>query len=146
MTAPGTSGGVRRRSREMALQMLFQTEFSQQGPASDRAAILKRFVGDFAVESDVADYGGRLFLGVSDKCQEIDGIIQSCSAHWKVSRMGLVDVSVMRIAVFEMRFLEPRLSPKIAIDEAIELAKRFGSTESGAFVNGILDQVAKVER
>jgi N utilization substance protein B len=136
--------GVRRRSREMALQLLFQSEFAIG--TTDARAILKRFVADFGVEADVAEYGGKLFLGVSDTRADIDGLIQSRSAHWKVSRMGLVDLSVMRIAVFEMKFLDPALPPKVAIDEAVEIAKRYGSTESGAFVNGILDQVAKAER
>ena len=135
------NSGVRRRSREMALQLLFQTEFAMSGIASPD--MLRRFVDDFAIEKDIAEYGGQLFLGVVARRAEIDAIIQSHSAHWKVARMGLVDVSVMRIAVFEMKFLTPPLNPSIAIDEAVEVAKKFGSTESGAFVNGILDHVAR---
>lgn len=140
--------GVRRRSREMTLQLLFQLSFSPQGDFKQTppAQMLRRFIDDFAVEREVAEYGSQLFLGIAHNLEAIDGAIQSHSAHWKISRMGLVDLSVMRIAVFEMKFLEPRLSPNVSINEAVEIAKRFGSTESGAFVNGILDQVARSAR
>jgi N utilization substance protein B len=136
--------GVRRRSREMALQLLFQREFhASEEHAPSSTAMLRRFVEDFGVEENVAAYGGEIFLGVCAKQDEIDAIIQGHSAHWKISRMGLVDLSVMRIAVFEMKFIEPGIAPTIAINEAVEIAKRFGSTDSGSFVNGILDQVAR---
>jgi len=125
----------------MALQLLFQSEFMPADMSPEEA--LRRFVDDFAVDREVAEYGGQLFLGTIAHKKEIDSLIQASSAHWKVSRMGLVDLSVMRVAVFEMRFMNPPLSPGIAIDEAVEIAKKYGSTESGAFVNGILDQVAR---
>lgn len=136
--------GLRRRSREMALQLLFQTEFVPGGFQPSAASdLLKKFIHDFEIEKEVADYGSILFLGVAEKMKEIDGIIQAHSAHWKVSRMGLVDLSVMRVAIFEMKFLEPAMQPNIAINEAVEVAKKYGSTDSGAFVNGILDHVSK---
>lgn len=142
--------GTRRRSREMAIQLLFQCEVLGEflaKPFDEATAktMLRRFVEDFQIDPEVADYGGQLFMGVAQEKSRIDEIIQSHSSHWKVSRMGVVDVSVMRVAVYEMRFLEPRLNPKIAMDEAIELAKRYGSTESGSFVNGILDHIARTD-
>jgi N utilization substance protein B len=128
----------------MAVQLLFQSSFASVAVDTRSAAeMLRRFSEYFEMEPEVADYGGELFLGVVHHLSEIDAVIERHSAHWKVARMGLVDLSVMRVAVFEMKFLEPRLNPKIAIDEAIEIAKCFGSTESGAFVNGILDHVAR---
>lgn len=128
----------------MAIQLLFQTEFLPDGLKPDGAQdLLRRFVGDFSVEREVADYGGQLFLGVAGQAKQIDDVIQAHSAHWKVSRMGLVDLSVMRVAVFEMRFLSPPLAPKIAINEAVDIAKKYGSTESSSFVNGILDHVSR---
>ncbi len=140
--------GLRRRSRELALQLLFQTEFlskaGDQGfdPAKARETFA-RFAADFEIEAETADYGGQLFMGVASQLKEIDSLIQSHSSHWKVSRMGLVDLSVMRICVFEMKFMTPQIPPGVAIDEAVEIAKIYGSTESSSFVNGILDQVAK---
>jgi len=128
----------------MALQLLFQTEFVPGGfHALAAPDMLRRFHTDFGVEREVAEYGGQLFLGVASHMSEIDGLIQAHSAHWKISRMGLVDLSVMRIAVFEMKFLPTPLGPRIAIDEAVEIAKKYGSTDSGAFVNGILDHIAR---
>lgn len=135
--------GQRRRSREMALQLLFQREFVTPGHGPTPEAAARRFVADFTIEEDVSEYGTRLFLGVNARIKEIDSVIQAHSAHWKTSRMGLVDLSVMRIAVYEMKFVEPVLTPNIAIDEAVELAKKFGSTDSGSFVNGILDHIAR---
>lgn len=140
----GGGTGLRRRSREMALQLLFQSEFLADRFQNVAAAdIVRRFVADFDVETDVAEYGSALFLGVATRMDNIDAIIQAHSAHWKLSRMGLVDLSVMRIAVFEMKFLDASIPPSVAINEAVEIAKKFGSTDSGAFVNGILDQVAR---
>lgn len=143
-SASGTSTGVRRRSRELALQLLFQTEFLPGGfdPANARE-MFKRFAQDFEVDGDTAEYGSLLFMGVASRLKEIDGIIQAHSAHWKTSRMGLVDLSVMRVCVFEMKFMEPPITPSIAINEAVEIAKTYGSTESSSFVNGILDHVAR---
>lgn len=142
--------GLRRRSREMALQLLFQSEFShgpgvrpEAGAGRTSAQMLKRFEEDFQIESEVGEYGGTLFLGVEARLTEIDALIQSHSAHWKINRMGLVDLSVMRVAIFEMKFLSPPIPPSVAINEAVEIAKKFGSTDSGSFVNGILDHIAK---
>ena len=145
MTTPA-GGGLRRRAREMALQLLFQSEFAMNGADYDSAQakeMLRRFREDFDIGSEVADFGGELFIGVAERIKEIDAIIQAHSAHWKTSRMGLVDLSVMRISIFEMKFLGPATPPSVAINEAVEIAKTYGSTESGAFVNGILDHVAR---
>jgi N utilization substance protein B len=145
MTAQQKNQTLRRRSRELALQLLFQTEFLPSGfDPSQARDMFRRFAADFEVDHETSEYGGALFMGVASRLSEIDGIIQARSAHWKTSRMGLVDLSVMRIAVFEMKFMEPQIPPSVAINEAVEIAKTYGSTESSSFVNGILDQVAKV--
>jgi len=140
-----SGGGLRRRSREMALQLLFQTEFLASGELDPKQAdgMARRFIQHFEVPADVSEYGTDLFVGIASRMEEIDSAIQSNSSHWKTSRMGLVDLSVMRIAVFEMKMMKPAIPPSVAINEAVELAKQFGSTESGAFVNGILDNLAK---
>jgi N utilization substance protein B len=155
MTSSLTGYGLRRRSREMALQLLFQNEFATQADQGKSAPsgshtvsvspqdLLRRFVQDFGIEAEVAEYGSRIYLGVADQLKKIDAIIQSRSAHWKTTRMGLVDLSIMRVAVFEMKLMDPAIPPSVAINEAVEIAKRYGSTDSGSFVNGILDQVAR---
>jgi transcription antitermination protein NusB len=134
------SMGARRRARELALQMMFQAEFA---PPSAAAEILKRFQEEFDVPKDVVEYAELLTQGIFLHKDQIDGAIQSASAHWKIQRMALVDLNVMRIAVFEMKFAASPLPPKVAINEAVEIAKRYGSTDSGSFVNGILDQTSK---
>jgi transcription antitermination protein NusB len=144
MSSSSNPQGLRRRSREMALQLLFQTEFAVGGfQGAGVKDMPRKFVQDFQIEPAVADYGSQLFYGVTARLTEIDNVIQASSSHWKVSRMGLVDLMVMRIAVFEMKFMDGGLTPNIAIDEAVDIAKKYGSTDSGAFVNGILDQVSR---
>jgi N utilization substance protein B len=89
------------------------------------------------------EYTRALVQGIQSNKEKIDSIIQTASSHWKVQRMALVDRNVLRIAVFEMKVAAKELEPQIAINEAIELAKKYGSTDSGGFVNGVLDQIAK---
>lgn len=136
-------GGSRHRSREVALQLLFQHEFNRAEPIDK---LISRLLAHFNVPDDVVQYAKDLFFGVETNRTEIDQMIEGMSQNWKVARMGLVDASVMRMAVFEMLFQVPNLDTGIVINEAVELAKKFGSTESGAFVNGILDSVAKKGR
>lgn len=134
----------RRRSREMALQLLFLRAFApDKGLEASPKGLFADFVRDFDIEREIAEYGGTLFLGVCENLEAIDRMIEAHSRHWKVSRMSLVDLSLLRIAVFEMAFLNPKLKPNIAINEAIELARLFGSTDSASFVNGILDPIAR---
>jgi N utilization substance protein B len=132
--------GLRRRSRELTLQFLFQDEFTSKTTPSDA---FRRFVEHFAVDREVMDYAGDLVNGIVARKNEIDAMIQAHSSHWKIPRMALVDVNVMRIAVFEMKFMNPPVPVTVAINEAVEIAKKYGSTDSGAFVNGILDHIAK---
>ncbi len=132
--------GARRRARELALQMLFQAEFTPPSAASET---LKRFQEEFDVPKDVVEYADVLVQGISLHREKLDQAIQASSSHWKIARMALVDLNVMRIALFEIKFSSSPLPPKVAINEAVEIARRYGSTDSGAFVNGILDQAAK---
>jgi transcription antitermination protein NusB len=132
--------GLRRRSRELTLQFLFQNEFGLKAADGN---LFARFAEHFSVEPEVLEYASQLAAGMTAYAAEVDALIQSNSAHWKISRMSLVDLNVMRIAVFEMKFMNPQVPPSVAINEAVEVAKKYGSTDSGGFVNGILDNVAK---
>ncbi len=132
--------GARRRARELALQMLFQSEFA---PPSATSEMLKRFEEEFDVPKDVVEYADVLVQGIFLHRDKIDEAIQASSSHWKIARMALVDLNVMRIALFEIKFSASPLPPKVAINEAVEIARHYGSTDSGSFVNGILDQAAK---
>lgn len=129
---------MRRQAREIALQILFQTEFTQRISSDD-------FLGMYeeSVPKESLRYADTLIQGVKNYQKEIDEEIQSLSAHWSLSRMSLVDRNVLRIAAFEMKYAEEKLTPNIIINEAVDIAKKFGTTESSAFVNGILDAFAK---
>lgn len=129
---------MRRQSRELALQILFQTEFA---PQIEYAEFLEVFEQNF--DQAVIDYADLLFNGVKNNKEAIDILIQNSSQHWKVGRMAIVDRNLLRMAIYEMKFMAEPLKVNIAINEAVDLAKKYGSTESGSFVNGVLDQVAK---
>ncbi|RYZ65728.1 MAG: transcription antitermination factor NusB [Proteobacteria bacterium] len=129
---------MRRQSRELALQVLFQTEFAPQISYQDLMDVLTT-----SLEQDVVKFADDIIKGVTTKKKEIDAKIQSASSHWKIERMATIDRNILRVAVFEMAFAPTPLKPNIVINEAVEIAKKFGNTESAAFVNGLLDQVAK---
>lgn len=130
---------ARRQSRELALQILFQTEFA---PQISYQSFLDVF--EESVDPDVMSYADLLITGVQQNKSAIDAKIQASSAHWKVERMATIDRNILRIAVFEMKFSAEPIKENIAINEAIEIAKKFGTSDSAGFVNGLLDQVSKV--
>lgn len=129
---------MRRAARELALQILFQSEFAPAISSGDLQEIMTEPLAKEAVE-----FAQGLTQGVLKKRAEIDSKIQTVSKHWKLERMAGVDRNILRLAVFEMIFAQDPLKPAIAINEAVELAKKFGSTDSASFVNGILDQIGK---
>lgn len=132
---------MRRQSREIALQILFQTEYAPQISFEDLFSIY-----DEQKDRSIIKYADDLVRGVQAHKIKVDEKIQEASRHWKIDRMGGVDRNILRISVFEMMFASEMIEPKVAINEAIEVAKLFGSQESAAFVNGILDQVVRNER
>ncbi|MNJ98422.1 hypothetical protein D3C87_161880 [compost metagenome] len=129
---------TRRQARELALQILFQTEFA---PQISYQALLDVF--EQGVDPEVINYTDLLVTGVNGNKAAIDSKIQASSAHWKVERMATIDRNILRIAVYEMKFAQETIKENIAINEAVEIAKKFGTTDSGSFVNGLLDQVSK---
>lgn len=130
---------VRRQARELALQILFQTEFA---PQISYHTFLEVF--EPTQDSEVIDYADTLVKGVEKNKEAIDAKIQASSAHWKVERMATIDRNILRIAVYEMKFATEPIKENIVINEAVEIAKKYGTTDSGSFVNGLLDQVSKV--
>ncbi len=132
---------MRRQSREIALQILFQTEFAPQISFDDLISI-----HGSKVEIVVLNYADQIVKGVIANKESLDQKIQAASRHWKIDRMGGIDRNLIRLALFEIFHAAEMIEPKIAINEAIEVAKIFGAQESPAFVNGILDQVIRNER
>ncbi len=132
--------GTRRLSRELALQVLFQQEFA---PKQSFEAGLDNFKRSFSATPEVWDYALELLKGVQTNAKNIDEVIQKNSAHWSLKRMALVDLNIMRLATFELKFGGEQVPPAVCIDEAIEISKKYGTVDSSAFVNGILDQIMK---
>lgn len=123
----------------MALQALFQSEFAPALSVNDLSHVLQ----DAEADAETKEYAQDLVKGITGKKTDIDSRIQAASQHWKIDRMASVDRNILRLAVFELEFATHPLKPAIVINEAIELAKKFGTAESASFVNGLLDQIRK---
>jgi N utilization substance protein B len=131
--------GSRRQAREQALQLLYQLDVTND---SGYESASKVFWSVEPADPDVVDFAGSVVRGVCEQVERIDVLIGEASHNWKVQRMSYVDRNILRLAVFE--FLEKSdVPPMVSINEAIELGKRFGTVESGAFINGILDRIAR---
>lgn len=137
----------RRRAREAALQALYHCDTI--GDCSEQQ--IQFFFTHFFPESVAQDaiglfenyqYAVSLVKGVIREIAAVDGAISGASTHWSVSRMSRVDRNIIRVAVFEIMSI-PEIPVNVSINEAIEIAKRFGAPESAHFVNGVLDQVAR---
>ena len=128
--------GTRRHARELAMQALFYMDTQQNGSPQ----MLERFCENFNLPQKVRPFFLQLVNGVLSAQPQIDTLIERYSKNWKVQRMSCVDRNVMRLAVFEMLFC-PDIPPKVSINEAIDVAKKFGTQESGAFINGIVDRI-----
>jgi transcription antitermination protein NusB len=131
--------GKRRRARELALQYLYQWDF--HGP--EEAGPSAEFWADrHDPEEPVKAHAERIVAGVKERREEIDALIEGQSQHWKLYRMSRIDRNILRMAIYELMAC-PEVPAKVSIDEAIEIGKRFGTTDSSAFINGILDQICR---
>jgi N utilization substance protein B len=128
----------RSRGREVALQLLYQRE---QNPKIDRAA-LEQFAAERLKESSIQKFCLFLFDGVIENLTGIDEKIAAAAENWRIARMPTVDRNILRIGAFELLFMQDTPAA-VAFDEAIELARRYGSADSSAFVNGVLDRLRR---
>jgi transcription antitermination protein NusB len=131
------SASRRTKARERALQALYQIDVAAEGIDDALARFWKSFE---PVEHEVMDLAETLVRGVAAHRRAVDDRIEQVSTNWRLDRMAKVDRNVLRLAVYEL--LQTDVPVKVAIDEAIELGKKYGSESSGAFVNGVLDKVA----
>ena len=137
----------RRRAREFALQALYGLDQSGESPTDPMLSSLWAIQGDAEeLELKPADtgergYAAKLVSGVNGRKAEIDGLIETASTNWRLVRMPVVDRNLLRMATFELLACHD-VPASVAINEAVELAKRYGEKESRAFVNGILDRIA----
>jgi transcription antitermination factor NusB len=127
----------RRKARELALQFLYQLELrgdSVPGPSE------AEFWARHPVDDDARQFASGIVRGVTANQERIDRTITECTEHWDLDRMAVVDRNILRLAVYELLW-PTGVPPKVAINEAIEIAKKFGTQESSRFINGILDRV-----
>lgn len=128
--------GNRRKSRELAMQALFYIDMSK----NDSNEMLESFCDNFSPPKKMVPFFFKLVKGVIQGKGEIDSILERFSDNWKLSRMSCVDRNTMRIAVYELIYCHD-IPYKVSINEAIDMGKKFGTKESGAFINGILDSI-----
>ena len=128
--------GKRRRSRELALQVLYQLDITKQ----DAIRAIAQSRDHFSEKEERDGFAERIVLGVLEHGQEIDRLIEQYSENWRLDRMSMIDRNILRMALFELLYCED-IPPKVTLDEAIELGKRYGSEDSGSFINGILDRI-----
>jgi N utilization substance protein B len=128
----------RHQARILAMQALCQLEVL----GDEFLGELDEFLADQKVENGVKTYAHELVHEAHRRLEEVDRAIQEVAEHWELSRMATVDRCTLRVAVCELQH-RPRVPPRVVINEAIEIGKAFGTAESGAFINGILDAIVK---
>lgn len=129
-------------SREIALKVFYAWEMTKE----DMPVCLEKYweTSD-EVTDDIKQFTNQLVLGVWEKRAHIDAIIAKYAMNWELGRMATIDRNVLRMATYELLYVAD-IPPKVAINEGIELAKKYGDRDSGKFVNGILDKISKTEK
>ena len=130
--------GKRRAARELALKFLYQTEFNSNSPDSE----LNSFCERANVSEEIQDFTQTLIKNIFIHKKEVDGLLKKISSNWVPDRMAMIDKNILRLGICELMF-DSTTPPKVVINEAVEIAKKFGTEESPDFINGILDKVYK---
>jgi N utilization substance protein B len=126
-------------AREIALKILYAMEMTKE---TAEESIDKFWEHAGEKDAPVVEFTATLVVGVSKNMDKLDGILSESADNWKLARMAVIDRNILRIACFELMFL-PDVPPKVAINEAIDMAKKYGDKDSGKFVNGILDRIKR---
>ncbi len=129
---------LRRKAREYALQILFQYDLAN----GNMSEIVENFWKEKKANNKIVSFCSQLVNGTIENINEIDKCISHHSMNWKLERMSTVDRNVLRIATYELLFLK-EVPPPVVINEAIEVAKKFGTEDSAKFINGILDAIRR---
>ena len=130
--------GKRREARESALKFLYQTEFNSENPDLE----LDSFCGRLNASEEVQGFTQTLIKNIFIHKKEVDDLLKKISANWVPDRMAMIDKNILRLGICELLF-DSTTPPKVVINEAVEIAKKFGTEESPDFINGILDKVYK---
>ena len=131
--------GRRRKARETALQLLYQLDVRGSDDPADQTV---EFWTRHPVDAEARAFADDLVAGTKQNQGKIDGLIAQSAEHWDLERMSAVDRNILRATVYELLW-HPEVPPKVAINEAIEIAKKFGTRESSRFINGVLDRIAR---
>jgi len=118
--------------------MLYQGETN----SDDSESALNKYCEIFPYQQDIIDYARLLLSGIKQNQPVIDAKIAACCEHWRLDRITYVDKNILRVGIYEMLFV-PDVPPKVSIDEAIELGKKYGNEDSRVFINGVLDKVMR---
>lgn len=131
---------ARQIGRSIVLQSLYEWDFG--GKVADFSAILERNIKEFFPDTDEKDFIAKLSSGVVQKIGDLDTIIQKAAPEWPISQIAPIDRNVLRIGLYELLFADRKeVPPRVAINEAIELAKAYGGPNSGKFINGVLGTI-----
>ena len=133
--------GKRSQAREAVLKVLYQLDITKDSPKEG----LKVFFRDHRIPVDSQPFVTHLVQGTVTHLSEIDALLSQSATNWALGRMAVVDRNILRLGVFELLFGN-ETPPKVVINEAVELAKRFGTQDSSKFVNGVLDSIHKADR
>ncbi len=126
-------------ARESALKILYAVDIAKEG--ADKC-INNFWLSQDKIEPDIRDYAENIVLGVCKNITHIDGLISEYATNWELGRMAVIDRNVLRLGTYELTYSDD-IPPKVAINEAIDLAKKYGDKDSGKFVNGVLDKISK---
>jgi len=135
--------GTRRKAREAALQFLFQDDFLDKEVSTEATEIDERFEAFsvlYQVNKKARPYARDLLFGVFTKTEQIDAAIGAHATNWRLERIAATDRNLLRVGIYELMFADD-VPAQVAINEAVEIAKRFGSEDSPSFINGVLDAV-----
>lgn len=131
----------RSKARILALKFLYQIDITKEDSSS---SALLQFWQEHKAEKPVKEFATQLIQGTLENLGKIDSAISRYAQNWQLKRMAVIDRNILRLGCFELLFLE-EVPPKVSINEAVELAKKYGDVESSKFVNGILDKIHKTK-
>jgi len=128
-------------ARSIAMQALFEWDFRDK--SSEIGKVLNRDLEEFGPGLDETEFAKKIMQGVIDNMKEIDALIEKYAPQWPIDQITVIDRNILRMGIYELKFNSEEVPPKVAINEAIELAKNFGGPSSGRFVNGVLGAIYK---
>ncbi len=132
----------RTKARECALKILYAADIRKDSPAEYGHIFWENHP---AITGEVKEFSTFLINGVGENREFIDSVISKYATNWQIQRMPAIDRNILRLATFELLFVDD-IPPKVSINEAIEMAKKYGDKDSGKFVNGVLDKINKTEK